>query len=138
MNATDDRPAGEYRPASTNGWTPLHLAALSGRAKAAAVLLDHRADVNAADQRGKHTPLHLAAWAGDADLVRLLLARKADPGAKDAMDRTPLDLATERGHGGVISLLKECGLRRGPVSGRGHYVRSTRSPSPAMSPSWVV
>ena len=27
VNATDDRPAGEYRPASTNGWTPLHLAA---------------------------------------------------------------------------------------------------------------
>jgi ankyrin repeat protein len=104
VKALDD-PKGKYR--YPNGWTPLHLAAMAGKTAVAALLLDHGAEVTAADQRGKFTPLHYAAWAGNADLVTLLLARKADRGAKDEMNRTPLDLAKEKGNTTVIKLLEK-------------------------------
>jgi ankyrin repeat protein len=105
VNALDDHPADEYFRQYTNGWTPLHFAAMGGKSATAAILLNHGAKINAVDQRGKHTALHLAAWVGNADLVTLLLARKADRDAKDEMNRTPLDLAREKGHLAAIKLL---------------------------------
>jgi ankyrin repeat protein len=107
VKALDDHPAEEFRRQYTDGWTPLHFAAMTGQTAVAAILLDHGADVNAADQRGKGTALHYAAWAGNAELVKLLLARGANRDAKDEMNRTPLDLAKEKRHTGVIKLLEK-------------------------------
>jgi len=106
VNALDDHPADEYFAQYSNGWTPLHLAAMSGKSASAAILLDHGAKIDAVDQRGKHTPLHFAAWMGNTDLVTLLLARNADRNVKDQENRTPLDLAKEKGQATVIKLLE--------------------------------
>ncbi len=97
VKALDDHPAEEFFRQYTNGWTPLHFAAMAGNTAIAAILLDHGADANAIDQRGRHTPLHFAAWAGNTDLVTLLLAHKAERDAKDKMNRIPRALAQEKG-----------------------------------------
>ncbi len=56
------------------GNTPLHGAALFGRAEMAAWLLDHGAKVNAADFRGK-TPLEHAVERGHAAVADVLKSR---------------------------------------------------------------
>jgi hypothetical protein len=50
--------------------------------KAATLLLDRKAKINAKDKWGK-TPLHIAAFVGSKKLCELLLARGADINAKD-------------------------------------------------------
>jgi ankyrin repeat protein len=65
---------------STNsGVTPLHLAAWSGTAEIATLLLDKGADVNAREAEWEQTPLIFAAAQNRLDVVRVLLARGADP-----------------------------------------------------------
>ena len=100
---TVDEPKGQY--ASSYGWTPLHLAAISDRVSIAKLLLDGGADVNAADARGKFTPLHYAAWNRNAEMAVLLLAWNAERDAKDGEQRTPLDLAKKKGHAAVVKVL---------------------------------
>jgi hypothetical protein len=58
--------------------TPLHIAASHGYSDAAALLLDHGAQVDAHDDYG-FTPIHKAASEGHHDTIRLLLHRGADP-----------------------------------------------------------
>jgi len=72
-------------PASVNAkdyfdWSPLHLAAITGTAKAAELLIAHGADVNARDEMD-NTPLLWAAFFGHEPMVDLLLAHKADVNA---------------------------------------------------------
>ena len=63
---------------STDGWTPLHLAAFFGHSKIAELLLAHDADVTARSRNTNgNTPLH-AALAGNHKLVAgLLIGRGA-------------------------------------------------------------
>lgn len=79
---------------STNGLTPLHLAAESGDAAAAALLIMFGARVNAADRRGR-TPLHLAAEKGHFEVARLLVEQGADPRRPDASGCTPCELTSD-------------------------------------------
>ncbi len=60
---------------SSDGWTPLHLAAFFGRDEAAALLIDHGAPINGhATNATRNTPLHAAlAGAVNATLVRRLV-----------------------------------------------------------------
>ncbi len=58
------------------GTTPLHLAALYGRAAFAGLLLDAGADVNATDEDGK-TPLALAEEEGHEEVAKILRANGA-------------------------------------------------------------
>jgi len=84
------------------GQTPLHAAAMGagGRQAAAALLLQHRANINAqcegelADCYLKgETPLHLAVAFLYPKLVRYLLSQGASMQIKDARGRTPIDIA---------------------------------------------
>jgi len=76
----------------SEGWTPLHVAAQSGRAAVAALLISAGAEVNAKNNEG-HTPLHLATAHDQKTVVALLLSQGAELGAKDNEGRIPLHLA---------------------------------------------
>jgi ankyrin repeat protein len=70
------------------------------------LLIDRGADVNRHDGLEKETALHYAAKYGNAELAKLLLEAKADPTAKDFRGKTPLDLAKENNHQGVVRMLQ--------------------------------
>ena len=55
------------------GRTPLHVAALEGRAQVAAVLIEGGAPVEAAMYAGPFRPLHLAAQEGHSNVAEVLL-----------------------------------------------------------------
>jgi uncharacterized protein len=80
---------------SSDGWTPLHLAAFFGHLKVAELLLAHNADVLARSRNSTgNTPLH-AALAGNHKLVAgLLIGRGADVNATDTAGWRPLHLAS--------------------------------------------
>jgi ankyrin repeat protein len=77
------------------GWTPLHVAAVTGQKDVAELLVANKADVNARDDDGA-TPLHLAVR-GHKDMAALLLADKADVNAADMDGWTPLHFAANFG-----------------------------------------
>jgi uncharacterized protein len=109
---------------SSDGWTPLHLAAFFGRAEAARVLLDAGALVGSwSDNATRNNPLH-AALAGRAEprLVELLLERGADLNAAGGGGYTPLHLAASRGDVQNIEVLLRHGARSAP-SESGHTPR---------------
>jgi ankyrin repeat protein len=89
--------------------TPLHSAVACGdaeRAQAmAALLLDHGADPNIAQQDG-FTPLTAAAQDGNLPLTRLLLNAGARRNACNANNKTALDVAREHGHAALFTLLE--------------------------------
>ncbi len=115
--------------------TPLNYAARRCRLRAAKLLLERGADVNAKricewsilpdvetaksivekEKTGSGngmrgwTALHDAVLGGDADMVKLLLDCGADIGAKDYLDFTPLRLALEEGCDHVAELLRQRG-----------------------------
>ena len=89
--------------------TPLHMAAVEGRAEVAKALIDKGADVNAKDREG-WTPLHSAAMDGNVDIVRLLINDGAYVDAKGGEDTwTPLHLAAFFGRYDAAKLLTEKG-----------------------------
>ncbi|XP_028416453.1 ankyrin repeat and SAM domain-containing protein 1A-like [Dendronephthya gigantea] len=94
----------------TNGYTPLHHAALNGKRDAVEALLKYEASTNIPDFAGSY-PLHLAAWNGHADVVELLLNRgpsRANVNEQNNNNETALHLACQYGHNKVIVVLLEC------------------------------
>jgi ankyrin repeat protein len=75
--------------------TPLHAAAVGGQLKAARILLQHNADIEAQDIDG-WTPLHSASACGHPSLARLLLGYGVNVNARDKHGSTPLHLASHR------------------------------------------
>jgi cytohesin len=103
------------------GWTPLHLAALSGQTAIAETLLSNQADVDSQDDIG-NTPLHWAAFFGHSDLVELFLRHKANMDVKgntefntlgDGED-TPLDFAIQQEFTSIATMLITNGANLGP------------------------
>jgi ankyrin len=110
------------RAATKFGQEPLHFAAEAGNTRAVALLLDHKADVNAREKKEGKTPLHLAVEAHPTlddlreslalPVVQLLLERKADTTIKDHKGRTPLALAVEMKYAKVVQLLRKYGAKK--------------------------
>jgi uncharacterized protein len=91
---------------STDGWTPLHLAAFFGHPKITELLLAQHADVSARSRNSNgNTPLH-AALAGNHKLVAgLLIGHGADVNAADAQGWRPLHLAAANNNLDAINAL---------------------------------
>ncbi|XP_053498747.1 ankyrin repeat and SAM domain-containing protein 1A-like isoform X2 [Ictalurus furcatus] len=113
----------------SNGYTPLHHAALNGHSEVVELLLKSDAVTNVADNKGCY-PLHLAAWKGDQRIVRLLIHKGTsypklneqtldhrefkrcgpfDPyiNAKNNDNETALHCAAQYGHSDVVRVLLE-------------------------------
>jgi uncharacterized protein len=77
---------------STDGWTPLHLAAAFGSPEAVELLLDRGAPVAAVSKNPQtNQPLHAALALGrNPETIRLLLAAGADPDARQTAGYTAL------------------------------------------------
>ena len=77
---------------STDGWTPLHLAAAFGTPEAVQLLLDRGAQVDAVSKNPQaNQPLHAALALGrNPETIRMLLAAGADPNARQTAGYTAL------------------------------------------------
>ena len=90
-------------------WTPLQMAAATGRVEAAEDLIARGADVDARNGY-QHTPLHLAATYGRTAVVKVLLEHKADMVVKTKYGgNLPIHLAAEEGHAEIVGLLIAAG-----------------------------
>jgi ankyrin repeat protein len=88
--------------------TPLHHFAANNQVEAAALFLDHGADLHARDEESRSTPLAWAAREGHARMVEFLLRRGARPVLPDdAPWATPRAWAETRGHDAVLRLLED-------------------------------
>jgi ankyrin repeat protein len=105
---------------STDGWTPLALAAFFAPAETVRVLLDAGGDVAAVARNTMLVqPLHAAVAARNVEAVRLLLERGADPNARQQVGYTPLMGAAGSGIDELVSLLLARGADPSAVSEEG-------------------
>lgn len=95
---------------STDGWTPLHLAAFFGHPDLANALLDRGVQMDARSTNAlKNTPLHAAAAGSHVDLVQLLAKRGADVNARQEGGWTALHSAAQAGNRAMIEALLASG-----------------------------
>jgi ankyrin repeat protein len=91
---------------STDGWTPLHLAAFFGHPELANWLLDRGAQIDSRSTNGmKNTPLHAAAAGSATPLVELLLKRGANANATQEGGWTALHSAAQAGNRAMVETL---------------------------------
>ncbi len=109
-----DRDPSILQAHSTDGWTPLHLAAFFGHPELATSLLDRGVDVDARSTNGlKNTPLHAASAGGHTELVALLLKRGADADARQEGGWTALHSAAQAGNRQMVEVLLASGAESG-------------------------
>lgn len=99
-------------PVAKGRYTPLMLASISGSNDLATYLINHGAQVNAANPGGV-TALMIAAANDHPGVAELLLRSGADVNARSEDGRTALDIAQAKSNEGLIKLLQEA-VQRGP------------------------
>lgn len=91
---------------SSDGWTPLHLAAYFGEADLTRSLLDCGTPVDVRSTNSmQNTPLHAAAAGRKLNAVRVLLEHKADVNLRQAGGWTALHSAAQAGDRELVELL---------------------------------
>jgi ankyrin repeat protein len=111
---------------SSDGWTPLHLAAHFGSVEAAAVLLARHADVHARSRSAEgNTPLHAAIAGRQIEAVRLLIEHGADVNAADADGWTAINIAAHEGVPEIVESLLAAGADPAIPSNTGVTARQT-------------
>ena len=93
------------------GWPPLMKAAEENEAAIMRLLLQHKADIDVANRKGR-TALSFAVAPSmkrktACDTLKLLLEHKADPGQKDEMGLTAKARALRRKREGALAILQE-------------------------------
>jgi uncharacterized protein len=97
---------------SSDGFTPLHLAAFFGQADTARVLIHSGADVNAVSRNDMRVmPLHSAAAARRDEVARMLIDAGADVNATQRHGYAPLHAAAQNADVDLIDLLLDRGAR---------------------------
>jgi uncharacterized protein len=105
VELVDDDP-GEANTWSTDGFSPLGLAAFFDQPDAVRYLIEQGADVAAVARNPMRVqPLHSAAASRSVESARLLLAAGADPDAEQHGGWTPLMAARRHGDQELIALL---------------------------------
>nr|KAF6406063.1 ankyrin repeat domain 27 [Molossus molossus] len=102
-----------------DGSSPLHIAALHGRADLVPLLLKHGANVGARNAN-QAVPLHLACQQGHFQVVKYLLDSNAKPDKKDVSGNTPLIYACSSGHHEVAALLLQHGASLNVSNNKGN------------------
>ncbi len=92
-----------------DGLTPLGIAAQNGKFKAARVLLDAGADVNAPIAKGGYTPLMLASISGSSELAATLIEHGAKVNAANPGGLTALRIAAAGNRSAIAGLLLRSG-----------------------------
>ncbi|MCL7987378.1 ankyrin repeat domain-containing protein [Sphingobacterium sp. lm-10] len=96
---------------STNGFSPLGIAAHFGNESVVRLLLRHHADPNIASQNGYHVfPIHAALSANDTAITKLLIEAGAEVNVIQHGSITPLHLAAQHGNIDIIIILLEHGV----------------------------
>ena len=95
-----------------NNFTALHFATYSGNVEMATLLIKNGLNVNAKDLHGQ-TPLHIACSRfGSFDIIKMFLDKAIqnqitiDFNATDVYERTPLNVAEEKGFEGIAILIR--------------------------------
>ncbi|XP_028454302.1 caskin-1 isoform X3 [Perca flavescens] len=88
----------------TDGFSPLHHAALNGNLELITLLLESQAAVDIRDQKGMR-PLHYAAWQGKAEPMKMLLKSGSSVNGQSDEGQIPLHLAAQHGHYDVSEML---------------------------------
>jgi ankyrin repeat protein len=103
--------------------TPLLSGCSEGRLGVARMLLEHMGG-GALEETGEigRRALHFAAFGGHEEVAAFLLSKGAQVNSRDFLDQTPLMLACEKGHVGVVRMLAqhmgEEGLKETDANGR--------------------
>jgi ankyrin repeat protein len=91
---------------STDGWTPLHLAAFFGAQELAEALLAKGAEIDARSTNNmQNTPLHAAIAGRRAAMVKFLLERGADANARQSGGWSALQGAAQGGDREMVEIL---------------------------------
>ena len=101
----------QVETSSSEGLTPLHLAAQTLGARLVSMLIDNGTEDDYVDRRDSAgwSALHWAARSGKEETVQLLLDNGADVLAADKEDATPLDAALSQGREEIVQLLVNYG-----------------------------
>jgi ankyrin repeat protein len=91
-----------------NNETSLHTTSRRGDVELAQVLLEHGAEIQARDRRGR-TPILLASQSRHVELAQVLLEHGAETEARDIDGRTPILIASDKGHVVLVQLLLKHG-----------------------------
>jgi ankyrin repeat protein len=95
---------------TSNGWTPLHIAANGGYLKIVRLLLDKGVDFDAVDKEAGSTAVYRAAQHGYVEITRILLEKGANPNLPAVGGWAPIHVAAQQGYSEVVRLLLEKGV----------------------------
>lgn len=102
----DARDKSGDRENRTPGNSPVHYAAIYGRTRVLAAMLDRGVSPNLRDRNGR-TLLMMAAENGHRETVKLLLERGADPKTRSALGDTALDAARRKGDPEIVRMIEQ-------------------------------
>lgn len=110
-----DRDGSLLEAYSSDGWTPLHLAAFFGHPELAKALLNRGANVDArSTNQMTNTPLHAAVAGRKTEVIQVLLDRGADVNARQHGGWTALHGAAQAGDRQIVEILLANGADPNP------------------------